>query len=52
MARQTRLGLAENFGKLHHAEHAARHQRQDAQAGGFGTGAQTIEEIVHAPHIV
>ena len=47
MAGQPGLRLAEDFGELHDAEAAARRQREDAQAGRLGAGAQGGEEGVH-----
>ncbi len=47
MAGQARLRLAEDFGELHHAERAAGGEREQAQPGRFGGGAQAGEEVFH-----
>ena len=47
MARQARLALAEDLGELGHGERPAPGERQDAQPGGFGRGAQCGEQILH-----
>ena len=47
MAGQARLRLAEDLGELRHAEGAAAGQRQQAEAGRFGGGAQAGQQAFH-----
>ena len=47
VAGEAGLRLAEDFGELHHAERAAGGERQQAQPGRLGAGAQGEEEGIH-----
>jgi hypothetical protein len=51
MARQPRLGLAEDFGELHDTERAPPRQRQQTQARGFGCRSEACEELVHGTYV-
>ena len=51
VARQPGLRLAEDFGELHHAETAPGGEREQAEPGRLGGGAQAGEEAFHGTYL-
>ena len=47
MTGEPRLRLAEDLGEIHHAEAAARGEREQAEPGRLGGGAELQQQAVH-----